>query len=428
MMDRFIRCHTGREKVSYLHPLMGKLLGDTYGIMIYQEDVIKVAHHLAGFSFSEADLLRRGMSKKRHWTDLNEYRQRFIEGAISRGIEREIAGQIWKQIDSFSGYSFCKAHSASYAVISFRSAYLRNRFPAEFMASVLSNSGGFYNTSAYLEEARRMGLKIVPPSINLSREAYTGKNGELTVGLMQIRGLSRATIKSIIEERRAKGPFKTLEDVLLRTGMSLTDAEILIKVGTMDEFGHTRPGLLWKLREVYDSIEKIRGRIEEAAETIFDECGGLTTIPVPDLKDHPWKEKLRLEMELLGMAVSAHPMRMVREEVDSIRHVNASDLSRHAGRRVTVVGRIVTAKRTVTHKGEFMKFITLEDETGLVEVVLFPGAYRSYGHLLICRGPFAVTGKVENDSGGITLTAAHIKLVELHRRESGAGKVGTISA
>jgi DNA-directed DNA polymerase III PolC len=412
MLDLYVRYHNRAEDVHYQHPLMKELLADTYGIMIYQEDVIKVAHHVAGFTFGEADLLRRGMTKKRHWTNLNEYRSRFIRGAANKGVPEETAEQIWKQIESFSGYSFCKAHSAAYSVISFRSAYLRCHYPAEFMAAVLTNGGGFYSRPAYLEEARRMGLKIIPPHVNECEEHYAGRGRELRVALAQIKNLSRHAIEATISSRREAGPFASFEEYLLRTGATRTDAQILVKAGALDGLGLNRSQLLWTLDAVYgDIIAEREARKDSHNASLFDGASVFQSARPPALPDHSPDEKLRLEMEYLDMAVTAHPLTLFTKQIRKIPRVLSTALPRHTGKSVTVAGWMVATKRTVTAKGEFMKFLTAEDEKGLMEIVIFPAVYRKYGHLLVTRGPFAITGRVDEEFGNITITASKLELI-----------------
>lgn len=412
MLDLYVRYHNKAEEIKYQHPLMKELLGDTYGIMIYQEDVIKVAHHIAGFTFSEADLLRRGMTKKRHWTNLNEYRNRFIRGALNKGVSEDTAKQIWKQIESFSGYSFCKAHSAAYSVISFRSAYLRCHYPAEFMASVLTNGGGFYSRPAYIEEARRMGLKIIPPHINESEEYYTGKGRELRVALAQIKNLSRGAIRSLHQNRCENGEYSSFEDFIIRTGISRTDAEILIRTGALDGLRLNRSQLLWALDAEYDSLISERNRFQiEQESSLFANNFSFVFASAPSLPDYSPNEKLRMEMEHLDMAVSAHPLSLFKDQLVKLPHVSSAALPRLKGKSATVAGWMVATKRTVTAKGDFMKFLTAEDEKGLMEIVIFPQVYKKYGHLLVTRGPFAITGKVEEEFGNLTITASKIELI-----------------
>ena len=226
------RLHGGAYRP--LHPLLGEILGETYGIMCYQEDVAKVAMAMAGFSAAEADRLRKILSKKRSERALADYRERFAAGARARGFAPETIGAVWEMIMSFSGYSFCKPHSASYALVSFKSCYLRAHYPAEFMAAVISNGGGYYRAFAYVSEARRMGLAVLPPCVNASDARYTGRGRELRVGLAHLKGLGRAALEEVLAARRAGGPFENLDDLLRRTDLDPADLRVLIKAGALD--------------------------------------------------------------------------------------------------------------------------------------------------------------------------------------------------
>ena len=234
MMKSFIDRHNGKEEVRYLHPKLEEILSDTFGVMIYQEDVIKTAHAVAGMSLGEADSLRKCMSKKRDWEDMENCRDRFISGALGNGVDLAAANEIWRQIESFAGYAFCKAHSASFAVVSYQTAWLKAHYPAEFMAAVLSNQGGFYDASAYVEEARRMGIKILLPDVNRSQYAFAaercgtgnGRRNAIRVGFMQVKGFSRASIRSVIG-RRNDGPYVSLADFLQRADVDDSEAEAL---------------------------------------------------------------------------------------------------------------------------------------------------------------------------------------------------------
>lgn len=250
--NRFIRefvrrAHGGAYRP--LHPLVEEVLAETHGIMVYQEDVTKVAMALAGFSVEDADQLRKVLSKKHKQRQLLDYRAQFYRGAAARGVALQTVEAVWAMIMSFAGYSFCKPHSASYAQVSFKSAWLRAHYPAEFMAAVISNQGGFYSTFAYLSEARRMGLTVLPPDINASEWHYTGAGTTIRVGLMQIARLSRPLAERIVAERAARGPFRSWQDLLARVRPEPEQARLLIRAGCLDSIAGevTRPGLLWRL-------------------------------------------------------------------------------------------------------------------------------------------------------------------------------------
>ncbi|MBW1819614.1 MAG: DNA polymerase III subunit alpha, partial [Deltaproteobacteria bacterium] len=231
-----------------IHPLLDEILDETYGIMVYQEDVSKVAVAIAGFSFADADGLRKVMSKKDKELALRDYRERFFQGARERGVSESRIGAVWDMIMSFGGYSFCKPHSASYARVSFQSAYLKVHFPAEFMAAVISNQGGFYSAFAYVSEARRMGVTVLPPDVNLSGIHWKGRKKAMRVGLMAIKGLSGNTQERIITSR-TPDPYTSFDDFYVRVRPDEAETRSLIHAGALDSLApdESRSMLLWKL-------------------------------------------------------------------------------------------------------------------------------------------------------------------------------------
>ncbi|HET7903434.1 MAG TPA: DNA polymerase III subunit alpha, partial [Candidatus Eisenbacteria bacterium] len=224
--NRFIREYVRRLKGGAwdpLHPALLQTLSETYGIMVYQEDVTKVSMELAGLSLAQGEGLRKALTKKRPVKPLRAYQEEFYAGAASRGVAREVADQVWEMILSFAGYSFCKPHSASYAMVSFRSGWLRAHYPAEFMAAVISNQGGYYQTFAYVSESKRMGLRVLPPDVNASDRPYTGRNREIRAGLMQLKGLRTETLEALLAEREREGPFRSFADLRRRVPMPPSD-------------------------------------------------------------------------------------------------------------------------------------------------------------------------------------------------------------
>ena len=421
MMQQFIRRHKGEEPITYLHPKLEKILGSTYGVMIYQEDVIRVAHEVAGMTLAEADMLRRGMSGKgRSPEAMKEIEEKFIRSCVERDVSDDVARELWRQIASFAGYAFCKAHSASYAQLSFQVAYLKAHYPAEFMAAVLSNQGGFYHPSVYIEEARRLGIAILPPDINKSEYHFTaeyrtgrgietyGESPErkkmkdaIRVGFLQIKGLSRKSMDAIVSERR-KIWFTSLRDFLERVKTDLSEARLLILAGCFDSFELTRPELLWKLEDLIGSMKS-----RKTAQGKFT-CSEDERI-VPRIPDFTSREKLEKEMDLFEFTVSAHPIELFKHKLNGQKFVSSVSIPKYRGKIVRVIGWLDAVKRTSTSKGEHMKFITFEDEEGVIEATLFPASYRRYGHLLNGRGPYIITGKVEEEAGFYTLTITSLK-------------------
>ena len=253
--NRFIRQYLRRlhgEPYEPLHPSLKDILAENYGILVYQEDVVQAAMAMAGFSWGEADRLRKVISRKSR-EQLSDYKARFAQGCARNGISPEVVENVWDMFTSFSGYSFCKPHSASYALVSFKSAYLKAHYPAEFMAAVLSNGGGYYSTFAYISEARRMGIEVLGPDINESRLPYTGRGKTIRTGFQQLQAIRKNAIEAILTERNRGGPFLSIEDFLERVKVqsglpiSATDAAILVKSGAMDSISgpFNRPQILW---------------------------------------------------------------------------------------------------------------------------------------------------------------------------------------
>lgn len=376
-----------QDKACYNHnEWMDEILKDTYGIMIYQEDVIKVAHLIGGMSLGEADSLRKCMSKKRDWEDINIHRHRFVSGAMQNGVKEKFAEEIWRQIESFAGYAFCKAHSASFAILSYQIAYLKAHYPAEFMAAVLSNRGGFYDACAYTEETRRMGIRILPPDINRSEESFTAEPGTVRVGLSQVKGLSQNAMTAIIKNR----PHNSFADFLTDTKISVSEADSLIRCGAFDSMGANRAELLWQLKLQH----------QKPRHGLFSP----STCLIPKLPEYTLREKLWAELECLDLTVSAHPLFLYKRNSEKPAQVPicGDQLEKFAGGLATLIGWAITFKRTRTVKNEIMKFMTLEDTTATFEVTLFPRVYKQFGHLLYDRGPYIIRGRVEPEDNTVT--------------------------
>lgn len=396
MMKEFIERHKNPKLRKYLVPEMEKYLGETYGVMIYQEDVIKVAHHIVGLSLEEADLLRRAMSgKMRSHAAMKLIVDKFFDNCRAKGYSEEITNKLWKQIESFAGYAFCKAHSASFAVLSFQVAYLKSHYPAEFMAGVLSNGGGYYSAAVYVSECKRLGIKMLLPSVNESEYEYHGHKDKIRIGFIAIKNLDKESSDKIISERNANGKFKTLKDFLNRTNLSNTQTEILIKCGAMDCLGKTRPTLLrhsdiyFRNKKLNDSVD---GNLFEYEQTNI-ELGASTG------RQFTIEEICVSEFEAFGYMVTKHPLEFFKDEINIKGIVNAADIRRLNGRRVKMIGWYMTSKRITTSKGDVMKFLSLEDLTATFEAVLFPKAYSAFAELTMSMGPYLVEGRVDAENG-----------------------------
>ncbi len=363
-----------------LHPLIGKALDESYGIMVYQEDVSKVAVALAGFSPEEADRLRKIVTKKAGTETFEQYRGRFYAGARQKGVADTVIDQVWEMICSFQGYSFCKPHSASYVQVSFQSAWLKAHHPAHFMAAVLSNYGGFYTTQAYISEAMRMGLVVRPPDVNRSDVAYTASGREITVGLCQIKGLSSDAAETVVEERRKGGWYRSIAELIDRTALTEDDAEKLLLAGATDAIDGTlnRSRHFWELRHYFRKKQ-----------------GGSTP---PELKPYSAGKLIRLQYCTLGYLTDRHPITLVARS-GSRPPDRASGIDAAVGKKVTLYGWCVTAKTVSTATGAAMEFVTFEDETGIFETVFFPDVYSRFAGLLSMQSAFIVKGNVTEEFG-----------------------------
>ena len=403
--NKYIRVYLERLRngAAYepLDPSLRDTLGESFGIMVYQEDVVNVSATFAGMSPATGDGLRKALSKKRPAKHLAAYAEEFFMGAMRLGRDPEAAKRVWEMIMSFAGYSFCKGHSCSYIQIAQHSCALRANHPAEFMAAVLSNGGGFYQPFAYVAEAMRMGLTVLPPDINASDFRCSGKGRELRIGLQFVKGLSADGVERVMTARGRS--FASIFDLQTRTGIAPSDLRLLIKVGALDSIsgGWTRPMMLWMV----DSAGQQGGG--GPAAWFAD-----LPVAVPALKEYSLQRRRREEYQTLGFITDAHPMELHTEQLKRFRLCPSSELHRHADRHVLAAGMLTTAKPVHTSKDEPMEFVTFDDGHGLIEAVLFPQIYRNRGHVLFDQGPFIFRGKVEEEFGAVTLTITHLDRLE----------------
>jgi DNA-directed DNA polymerase III PolC len=401
--NEFVREYVRRLHGGSWHPLcpeMRDVLDETYGLMVYQEDVSRVAVALAGFSHCQADGLRKVMSKKEKKLRLENYRDRFFTGCAARGNELSDIERMWRMMMSFDGYSFCKAHSASYARVSYQAAYLKSHFPAEFMAAVISNQGGYYSTFAYVSEAKRLGLKICHPDVQQSGIQWIGKEKRVQVGLQGVRGLSQNFMDRIIVERE-KGLFSGSIDFFARTKPADGEACALIYAGALDNLSETqnRSALLWEWASYR------RARKDASHLSLF----GVTLPEPPSLSPPDLRTRSRREFGVLGFLCNMHPLQFFVHRGE--RMVKACDLANHKGRRVELAAWLLTGKTVSTRSSEIMEFLTFEDETALFETTFFPEVYTRYANILTCGRPYVLAGLVEEDYGALTLTVDRVRLM-----------------
>jgi DNA-directed DNA polymerase III PolC len=396
LKDAFVRRFKGEEPIQHLHPALAPLLEETFGVILYQEQVLRIAHELAGFSLAEADLLRRAMSHFDPGKRMKELEQKFVSEAQARsGIPPETGERVWEMMAAFAGYGFPKAHAASYAKVSWRSAWCKTHFPAEFMAAVLANWGGYYSQRVYLSEARRLGLTVRPPHVNYSGRNFVVAEPEpgqkaLFMGLDQVRDLTGRTIGRIMQTH----PFHSLEDFLARADPRPKEAESLAQVGALEGFG-TIPAILRRLKG---------GGWTAGQPSLFEyPLRGheypLHGYEVSEVDGEDWKleEKVAAQQELLGVSLEAHSLELVADQITAAGAITTLEAAERIGQHVTVAGIRQSGHRSRTAKGEAMMFMTLEDLAGALDVVLFPDVYQRVRSFIHSPDPLLVTGVMEMD-------------------------------
>jgi DNA polymerase-3 subunit alpha len=394
MMKEYIqRFHTKRNGGTYesIHPIMDELMAETYGVMVYQEDVIKVAHHFGGLSLTEADVLRRGMSGKyRSREEFQRVRDRFFEGCAKRKYDPNVTNRVWFEIESFAGYSFAKGHSASYAVESYQSLFLKAHYPLEFMVGVINNFGGFYRTEFYFHEARMNGAQIEAPCINNSEYLTTIQGNEIYIGFIHLKSLETKIGQHITNERKQRGSYKSLDNFLRRTpGIGLEQLRILIRLGSFRFTGKTKQQLLWESMLYFSQVKAKPTTTVDLFDTEPKEY------PLPELKRNVLEDAFD-EIELLGFPLcNPFDLLATQDYGDTL----ANELSQKKGKQVHIVGYIVTTKDAFTMKNhEHMAFGTFYDAKGEVfDTVHFPDSARKFPFR--GRGFYEMKGKVTEDFG-----------------------------
>jgi len=369
MMREYILRHRYPEKRKEAHPILQDIMPDTYGVMVYQEDVIKVAHYFADLSLAEADVLRRGMSGKfRSREEFDKVRHQFFFNCSKKGVTHEQIRTIWHQIESFAGYAFSKGHSASYAVESYQSLYLKAHYPLEYMTACINNFGGYYRTEVYVHEARNWGAEILAPSLNEGDFVCKLVGEKLFLGFLLVNGIEEVAIKKVLKERANNGKFKNFDDLVNRTQIPLEQLTLIIRIGGLRDFPEKRKELLWKAY-LYHNKDKKSADLPSLFST------ERKNISFPQLTE----EKLELafeQMELLGFPL-CNPFLLLKHPLE--KHVLAKKIPLHLGLRITTYGYLIALKVSKTTKGESMCFGTFIDLEGtVIDTVHFPEFTRKY--------------------------------------------------
>lgn len=403
MMQEYIRRHRQPELRDKINPIMADIMPETYGVMVYQEDVIKVAHRFAGLGLAEADVLRRGMSGKfRSREEFQRVKDKFFENCCKIGHSDKLAAEIWFQIESFAGYSFSKGHSASYAVESYQSLYLKAYYPLEFITAVINNFGGFYRTEFYVHEARMSGATVEGPCINMSERLATISGTVIYLGFNLVAGLEEKTMSAILETRARVGEFESLGHFLAHCKVGFEQVLLLIRVGAFRFSAQSKAEMLWEahfyFRRNVPAKVLSSGLFDTAPARKFD-FPTLEIDPLQDARDH---------LELLGFSLCS-AFDLVKElPSDTIR---ACEISKYKHRQISIVGQLVTYKPTQTIKGERMSFGTFIDSEGLwVDTVHFPPVHKKYSYAV--PGCYLIEGKVMEEFDFYTIEVSKITRLE----------------
>jgi DNA polymerase-3 subunit alpha len=410
MVDDFIRARHGQKVNSYLHPLLEPLLEETYGVILYQEQVMRIASVVGGFSLGEADLVRRAMGKKKPEV-LAALRQQFIDGAQANDVSEAIAAQIFDLMEYFSGYGFNKSHSAAYALVAYQTAYLKANYPQEYLAALLTSvMGNSDKVGLYIEECRRMKLSILHPDVNASGPSFAPEGTAIRFGLMGVKNVGLGAIEKIVRERAQHGEYRSLMDFCNRVGSQLVNRKViesLVRVGALDFTGIGRKPLLTYLEQILSKTFRPSGATNQLS--LLD-AWEEPAPPIPEVSEFTAPEQLQQEKEYLGVYLSGHPLDAWQEKFRANGVIPLAELEEEADAKEVLVGGVVVAWRNLTtRKGLPMAAFRLEDVTGAVEVVVFPKLYEKVAAGYAPDRVVIVKGQLQEEERGRKVLAAQLR-------------------
>jgi DNA polymerase-3 subunit alpha len=414
MIDDYVARKHGRKQVEYLLPQLEPILKETYGVIVYQEQVMKIANDLANYSMAEADDLRKAMGKKIS-AIMAEHRERFVNGAAANGITAEQAAPIFSLMEKFGGYGFNKSHSAAYALIAYQTAYLKAHYPVEFMASLLTSE--MHSTDGvvkYIVECRNHDIPVLPPDINYSQKAFTVDRGKIRFGLVAVKNVGEAAIDAIVESS-GKNAFASLFDFCERVDLKKVNKRViesLIKCGAFDSTGDRRSQMMAALEDALDYGQRVQKERLDPQIGLFDGSVHRQVINAPSLPDiEEWSENQRLafEKESLGFYVSGHPLKRYQDLLDKFTNANAISIKElKSGNAVRIGGLIRSTKIIKTKRGDLMAFVTIEDLHGAVEATVFSRVYTSVIDLLVEDKAVFIQGQVQKDEQSVKILAEKV--------------------
>ena len=419
MIDDFINRKHGKKKVTYDLPELKEILEETYGVILYQEQVMQIANRLAGFSLGEADILRRAMGKKNH-AEMAAQREKFLAGCATRKVPAKKAEKIFDLMAEFAGYGFNKSHSCAYALLAYQTAYLKTHYPVEFMAALLtSETGNTEKVVKYINEARGMGITVLPPDVNSSDLDFTPVGEAIRFGLRAIKNVGENTVKGILDARAELGRFTSIYQFCDHIDTRLLNRRVLeslIKSGAMDSLGARRSQMFAVIDR---AMERAQRRQREKTSGQHGLFGGASAAPepaeepLPDLEEWPEHEMLAAEFATVGFYISGHPLS---KYAAKLAELGAIDLAAVEGRRngeeITVAGIVVAMRSMRSRKGERWGILTLQDMTGVLEVLAFPESFARLEAVFKSNAPLVLKGRVNVEEAGTRLAVMDARKLE----------------
>ncbi|MBE9109462.1 DNA polymerase III subunit alpha [Nodosilinea sp. LEGE 07298] len=412
LIPKFINRKHGREKIDFAHEILEPILSETYGIMVYQEQIMKIAQDMAGYSLGQADLLRRAMGKKKV-SEMLKHQGNFVSGAVERGLAKKVAEELWEQMVKFAEYCFNKSHSTAYGFVTFQTAYLKANYPVEYMAALLtSNSGDQDKVQMHIGNCIAMGIEVLPPDVNRSLVDFTPEGKSILFGLSAVRNVGLGAIECILKNREEEGPFKSLPELCDRVDLHSVNRralESLILAGALDKLDPNRNQLMQDLELVIDWAQGRAKDREIGQGNLFDmmlggddtqaasPASGYETAPkAPLVADFEAQDKLRQEKELLGFYISDHPLKSVQRSARVLAPINLAELhEQHDNVTLSAIVILASVKPVITKKGDRMAIVQLEDLTGQAEAVVFPKSFERIGQHIVADKRLMIWGKVD---------------------------------
>jgi DNA polymerase III subunit alpha len=423
MIDDFIARKHGKKKVRYDLPELAEILSETWGVILYQEQVMQIANRLAGFSLGDADILRRAMGKKKA-DEMAAQREKFLNGCHARKVPKEKAARIFDLMAEFAGYGFNKSHSCAYALLAYETAWLKTHYPVEFMAAMLSSETG--NTDKvvkYINEARGMGITVLPPNVNSSDVDFTSVDDQIRFGLRAIKNVGENTVKGILQARESLGGFKSFFEFCESVDSRLLNKRVLeslVRAGALDGLGANRAQMIAAIDSAMERAQKIQHARDIGQHGLF---GGLAAAaaaapalsqePLPDVPEWPEHELLASEYSVLGFYVSGHPLDKYAGRLQDLKAVELSTIEgRRAGEELMAAGIIVQTRPMRSRRGQRWAILTLQDRTGVIEALVFPEAFQKLEFLLKAATPLLIRARVAVEDVGTRLIVSDARLLE----------------